>query len=197
MGIINKRDENGEKLGKTGFGKMLDKAAKFVPQLAGEAFDVVVKGESPIKAVSDLIDGLRGESENPNSNLSEEDQLALKRLVFEAEQNARKFELDVMSVRKDLYQIEVEDRKSAREREVAMVQAGKVDWMQPLVGIAVMVLFGYLVWVIINKNGVSENPLVVHLLGIIEGAIISIIAYYYGSSKGSKDKTNAMMGGKG
>jgi hypothetical protein len=34
--------------------------------------------------------------------------------------------------------------------------------------------------------------LFIHLVGLVEGAVLTIIAYYYGTSKSSSDKTKML-----
>lgn len=87
----------------------------------------------------------------------------------------------------EYYRLDVEDRKSARVREATLAKLGAVDWMMYLSGIVGLSCFALVVWAIIFYK-VPENALLHQLVGMVEGVAISIFAYYFGSSKGSKDK---------
>jgi hypothetical protein len=187
-GLINNFDDEGNKTGKTGFGKICEKAVKFIPAVAGEAFDVFVRGESPLKAVGDLIDGMCNAEKDPNSDLTPEQRVELRALINEAEKNRNDYEVEIMSIRKDVYGLTIADKASARNREVSMAQAGKSNWIQNVVVIFGLISFGFVIYAVVYVVGAGENLLFVHLLGIIETVVVSIFAYYLGSSKGSRDK---------
>ena len=83
----------------------------------------------------------------------------------------------------DAYQAEVEDRASARQREIGIKQTGNQDWMMFLTGIIGLASFVFLIYAVVYVEGVTDNDLFVHLMGMVEGVVISnIFAYYYGTS---------------
>ena len=88
------------------------------------------------------------------------------------------------------FKTEVEDRSSARTRETEFVKAtGHVDYLMWFLAIAALLIFGYMVYNVINSNVPSENrELVFHIFGIVEGVLLSIFSYYFGSSAGSRIK---------
>ncbi len=57
-----------------------------------------------------------------------------------------------------------------------------------IVGLAVIVLQFVIVFAVIFKPDLKDNPLMIHLLGVIEGALMFVVGYYFGSSKSSQDK---------
>ena len=57
-----------------------------------------------------------------------------------------------------------------------------------IVGLSVIVLQFVIVFAIIFKPDLKDNPLMIHLLGVIEGALMFVVGYYFGSSKSSEDK---------
>ena len=84
---------------------------------------------------------------------------------------------------KELYQLEIEDRNSARQREVEVKKAGGQDWMMFVTGIVGLLSFMFMIYAVVYIPSVTENDLFVHLMGMIEGVVISnIFAYYYGTS---------------
>jgi len=64
--------------------------------------------------------------------------------------------------------------------------------MKIIVGASVIALMLVCVLAVIFVPAVAENKMMIHLLGIIEGALLTVVNYYFGSSKGSSDK-NKML----
>lgn len=84
---------------------------------------------------------------------------------------------------KELHALEVEDRKSARQREVEVSKNGKFDLMFNLTGLVSLAAFGYIVFAIINLEIPESNKEVwIHLIGVTEGILLSIVGYYFGSA---------------
>ena len=90
-------------------------------------------------------------------------------------------------LKKELYEMEIADRDSARSREVEVKKAGGQDWMMFVTGIVGLLSFVFMIYAVVYIPSVSENDLFVHLMGMIEGVVISnIFAYYYGTSSDKK-----------
>lgn len=84
---------------------------------------------------------------------------------------------------KEMYELEVADRDSARKREVEIKKAGGQDIMMVITGLVGLAAFIFMIYAVVYEKGVTDNSLFVHLLGMIEGVVISnIFAYYYGTS---------------
>ena len=84
---------------------------------------------------------------------------------------------------KEMYDLEIKDRDSARSREVEVKKTGSKDIMMMLTGIVGLVSFLFIIYAVVYEEGVLHNELFVHLMGMVEGVVISnIFAYYYGSS---------------
>jgi len=85
---------------------------------------------------------------------------------------------------------EVEDRTSARNRETEFVKAtGHIDYLMWALAIAGLGLLFFLVWHLVKTELPDKNKeLIAHGVGIIEGVVISIYSYYFGSSAGSRIK---------
>ena len=89
---------------------------------------------------------------------------------------------------KEMYKLEVEDRNSARNREIEIAKTGKKDYMMTLTGITGLMSFLFIIYAVVYEPTVLDNDLFVHLMGMVEGVVISnIFAYYYGTSS---DKNN-------
>jgi len=88
---------------------------------------------------------------------------------------------------KELYELEIADRDSARKREIEVKKAGGQDWMMFITGIVGLASFVFTIYAVVYVPSVLENELFVHLMGMIEGVVISnIFAYYYGTSSDKK-----------
>ena len=82
----------------------------------------------------------------------------------------------------EFYKLEVEDRDSARQREVEMVKAGSDDWMMNFTGIVGLGGFVLLLVAIVFLQVPEHNKeLMIHTTGIVEGIVLSIVGYYFGS----------------
>ena len=90
----------------------------------------------------------------------------------------------------DQFKIEVEDRASARGREASFVAAtGHVDYLQWALAICGVTIFGGMIYAVLQGHVPNENrELVFHIFGIVEGVLLSIYGYYFGSSAGSRSK---------
>jgi hypothetical protein len=87
----------------------------------------------------------------------------------------------------ELYKLEVEDRDSARKREVEIAKTGRFDFMYNLTGVVGLASFAFIVYAIVFLEIPTENKEVwIHLIGICEGIVLSIFGYFYGSAV--KDK---------
>lgn len=90
----------------------------------------------------------------------------------------KKLEEDVKA-----YQIEVNDRDSARQREIKMSENKSIDLLFYLTGLIGLGVFCFIVYAIVYLQVPEENKEIwIHLIGITEGVVLSIFGYYFGSS---------------
>lgn len=90
----------------------------------------------------------------------------------------------------ELYRLEVEDRDSARKREVSIAASGRSDWMMTLTGIVGLSAFAFLVYTVVTTQVPETNKeIFIHMIGIVEGVALSIFGYYFGSAV-KKDNKN-------
>ena len=82
----------------------------------------------------------------------------------------------------ELYELEVMDRDSARDREVNLRKYG-TDWMFNATGIVGLLAFAFLVYTVVTTNVPEGNKeIFIHMIGIVEGVALSIFGYYFGSA---------------
>jgi len=97
------------------------------------------------------------------------------------------------SMRSDIlkeYELEIQDRSNARAREAEFVKStGHIDYMQMTIGILVMACFIVTVWFVATQPlPEGSEHLLINAMGILEGMVLAVVGYYYGSSAGSRIK---------
>jgi hypothetical protein len=84
---------------------------------------------------------------------------------------------------KEIYQLEVQDRDSARKRQSEVAQAGGNDILFNITGGVGLLIFCFIVYAIVFLHVPEDNKeLWIHLIGICEGVVLSIFGYYFGSA---------------
>lgn len=87
----------------------------------------------------------------------------------------------------ELYELEVQDRDSARKREVEIAKTGKKDYMFTLTGVVGLGVFVFIVYAITAIEIPTDNKEIwIHLIGICEGIVLSIFGFYFGTSNDKK-----------
>jgi hypothetical protein len=131
----------------------------------------------------ELIDSIGGVLDNVITNKEE---LAKVKIEADKEINRHLEALQDRILKEK--ELEVKDRETARTRESEIVKStGHFDyamWALAFSGIAIMF---YCLYYLVNSTIVNKE-LFVHFLGIIEGVVVSIYGYYFGSSLGSRIK---------
>ncbi len=127
-------------------------------------------------------DGSQDEIAAVISGAKPEDLLKLKELEVE-------FKEHMAALGIELEKLEVDDRKSARERQVSMK-----DWVPSVLALTIvaslMVMMGLMFsHVIPEKN----HDVFLNLIGILEGAVLSVMNFEFGSSRSSREK-DAVLG---
>jgi hypothetical protein len=103
----------------------------------------------------------------------------------ELEQEYAKFVLDHEL---NLEKLGVEDRDSARKREVAVK-----DWIPAVLALGLNGAFFSLMFLMFKQKIPAENrDAFTLLLGMLSGGVTSVLSYYFGSSSGSARKTELM-----
>jgi hypothetical protein len=84
---------------------------------------------------------------------------------------------------KDMFALEVQDRESARNREIEISKIHKFDFLFYLTGLVGLGVFCFIVYAIVYLQIPDQNKEIwIHLIGISEGVVLSIFGYYFGSA---------------
>ena len=158
------KKKNRKRFGDTTVGKILGGALGLVnPALGG-----LVTGTNNVE---DLIQNIK------DSNIPSEDKIRAQEMVLEA------------------YQAEVDDRVAARQREAIVAASGGSDILFKTVGWGIT-----LGWVLAQVasfggfGGIPEEMIRVfdRSYGAVNALMVMVVSYYFGSSFGSKQKTDIM-----
>jgi ABC-type Na+ efflux pump permease subunit len=105
----------------------------------------------------------------------------------------REFEAEMKRLEVDVFKLEVKDRDSAREFGA---KSGVGAWMQMAVGAIIIGMFGYIVYRVmtggIDLTDPNQAIMVGTLIGYVSSKADQVVSFLFGSSQGSKDKTDAM-----
>jgi len=136
-----------------------------------------------------ISEALLGKPDGTEAELIEVAARATPEQLLALKQAEQKFAVKMRELDIDLERLANADRDSARNREVAAK-----DWTpRILAGLITAGYFGVLFHMLRNglpTHGGSEAMLV--MLGTLGTAWGGVVAYYFGSSAGSKEKTDAM-----
>lgn len=82
-----------------------------------------------------------------------------------------------------MFEMEIEDTNSARNRQIEIAKTDKKDILFNVTGFIGLASFVFIVYAIAYLEIAGENKeMFIHLIGIVEGIVISIFGYYFGSS---------------
>jgi hypothetical protein len=140
-------------------------------------------------------------------NLSDKEMVSLKQFEMEHEEELMKLRLEENKLDAELTKLRLADSGSAREREARMAESPFASWLNRNTG-AVLALttiplaFVLFYWVMANGVNVdgTHKDIIIYILGVLSAIVTQIFSYYFGSSTGSKSKSDdiaRLMGKKG
>jgi hypothetical protein len=172
---------------------MSDKKGKFwqfvkekVKPVIGDVVSIVgdVTGVEALEKVGDLL----------NRKRDEDAQVAA--LASEFEMRKLEFELEFQKLELESFRAEVADKESARSREVEFMKAsgGKRDWVQGGLVIFNMTILAGMLAFLAMKTVPEQNVRIFDMLlgGVVVSGTQSIFQYYFGSSRGSRQKDDVI-----
>ena len=138
-----------------------------------------------VKTLSSVLLGHEGGTEEDISAAmasASPDQLAALKKI-DADFKAHMKELDI-----DLERIAAGDRDSARQ-----MQTATKDWVPKVLAVVITLgFFGILIWMLLNGMPKTGTEALLMMLGALGTAWTGVVNFYYGSSAGSKQKTDAL-----
>lgn len=127
--------------------------------------------------------------QNAMAGVTQEDLLKLK-------QADQQFTKDMKALDIDVFKAEVDDRKSARDAAVRGGYANELFWLSLFLLIAC--IGGEMTVLFYGYPKTVPDVLVGRILGLMDAVTMMVLAYYYGTTKGSqaKDTTISAMAAK-
>ncbi len=129
-----------------------------------------------IGQVGDILD---------KTSTSDEERLQIKQAI---EKQVQEHVVAMETIATEREKIAAGDRGSAREREMAVK-----DYIPGILAISLTVgFFGLLGWMMYQAPPPASRDILTVMLGSLGTGWITMLAYYFGSSAGSSEKTTAM-----
>jgi len=156
---------------------MLGKAISVVNPMAGLA----------IQAVSTA---LLGKPNGTEDEISEAVAAATPEVLLSLKTAEQQFAKDMKQLDVDIYNIDSEDRDSARKREVALG-----GYSNQVLAATLVIGFFSVIYAIFNDKSLltGESAILVGaIFGQLSAKIDQVVSYHFGSSKGSKEKTDLL-----
>ncbi|HSD37512.1 MAG TPA: hypothetical protein VLC92_08375 [Rhodocyclaceae bacterium] len=144
------------------------------------------------------------------ASLSDADKLKLRQFQAEHEEELLRLQLEDNRLGLEETKAYLADVEDARKNQTAVLTDANAPWyakaIQPalaaFVVLATVLLFGLFVYWsgdVVMKDGTTKSPLndtqkdiIIYILGVLSAAVTQILGYYFGSSKGSADKTRSL-----
>jgi len=134
-------------------------------------------------------------------DMSPEDLAKIQIAQMEHEEELLKLRLEEDKLDLAELELRLKDTDSARDREVQISTSDKAPLLNkivtPVLALSILlltfVLFGV---VMFNDTPVeaSRKDILIYILGVLSAIASQIVSYYFGSSAGSKEKTEALKG---
>lgn len=133
--------------------------------------------------------------------MSDKDLIDLKKFEMENEEELMKLRLEENKLDIELAKLYLQDTDSARAREVKIAESPSASWLNrntgPLLAIlAIFVAFGLFYKVtfsdILSQANMANKDILLYILGVLSAIVTQIFSYYFGSSTGSKQKSEQL-----
>jgi len=147
----------------------------------------------------DYVEKKLGVSLKPD--MSPEDLVKVQIAQMEHEEELLKLRLEEDKLGLVELELRLKDTDSARDREVQVSTSDKAPLLNkivtPVLALSILlltfVLFGV---VMFNDTPIeaSRKDILIYILGVLSAIASQIVSYYFGSSQGSKDKSDQLKG---
>jgi hypothetical protein len=168
----------------------MDLLAKFGPLLGQLAPSIATALGGPLAgvAVKTLSSALFGHEDGTEEQISEAMASATPDQLAAIKKIDADFKVQMKSLDIDLERIAAGDRDSARQMQVATK-----DWTpKALAYIITFGFFGALIYILMFGIPKSGTEVILMMLGSLSTSWTGVTQFYYGSSLGSKQKTDAL-----
>jgi hypothetical protein len=119
----------------------------------------------------------------------------IERQLAEDTEKAHEFRLKAADLDAELEEAYLADRQDARDMRLKLAELGRTDWMMCAVG--AIVVLGFVATVLsafFADLTEQQRYLVFSLAGLLGGMSSQVVSYFFGSSRGSAEKTRLMSG---
>jgi hypothetical protein len=132
------------------------------------------------------------------ASLSEQDIVALKKFEMEHEEELMKLQIEDNRIDLEMTKALLADTEGARGREVRMAESATASWLNkntgPILGIiTICVTFWLFYEVLFDPKFLKEigdnKEILLYILGVLSAIVAQIFSFYFGSSSGSKSKS--------
>lgn len=169
------KDKDRKDFKDTKFGQFVKRAGQIVP----DVLDVAVKVASGdiSGAVAEVGEKIRGAA------LRNEE---AKKLLMEYQQIEWAFE-------KEMEEYAVRDREGARNMRTAIAATGRFDWEHFIVTMVFLIAFiGIIVAIVYIPIPADKAALFHQMVGMVEGVVLSIAAFHFGTTRSSRKKDDTI-----
>lgn len=139
-------------------------------------------------AVAALSKKLLGRDDGSEAEIAAALSNASPELLLEIRKLDAEFKVDMAKLEIELEKLNTQDRDSARTRQVSMR-----DWTPNVLAGLVILGYGAIQYLVLTQQLPVENTdIILRTLGTLDVVMVTVIAYFFGSSRGSKEKTRLM-----
>jgi len=143
------------------------------------------------------VEGKTGVKLQPNMPPEEVAKLQMAQMEHEEELMRLKLEENKLDIEE--LTLRLKDTDSARNREVEIVTSDKAPLLNkvitPILALTLLLItFALFAVVMFDHSPVdsSRKDILIYILGVLSAISTQIVSYYFGSSQGSKDKSEAL-----
>lgn len=132
-------------------------------------------------------------------DMSPEDLVKVQMAQMEHEEELMRLRLEENKLDLTELEMRLKDTDSAREREVAIATSDKAPLLNkvvtPVLALSILLLTFILFGVVMFDNTPVESSrkdILIYILGVLSAISTQIVSYYFGSSQGSKEKSEQL-----
>ena len=132
-------------------------------------------------------------------NLTPEQVTALKQAEMEHEEELMRLRIEENKLDLAELELRLKDTNSARDREVQIATSDKAPLLNkivtPVLALSLLVMTFTLFGVVMFDNNpvdASRKDVLIYILGVLSAISTQVVSYYFGSSVGSKEKSDQL-----